>query len=94
KVVIYFFLVKRIYIVRSRRYKRLTDHYYLVNITIVVLGFRSIAILSFMFPVAEFTDSKYYIGLPFKITLPLLIYDITINLYLTSYFLHFVHPSI
>jgi hypothetical protein len=65
----------------------------MANIATVVLGFGSIAILSFIFPVAEFPDSKCHIGLPFKITLPLLIYDITINLYLTSHFLYFVRPG-
>jgi len=93
KVIIYFFLVERIHVVRSRRYTRLTDHWYMANIATVVLGFGSIAVLSFIFPVAEFAEGKCHIGLPFKITLPLLIYDITINLYLTSHFLYFVRPG-
>ncbi|KEF58738.1 uncharacterized protein A1O9_06664 [Exophiala aquamarina CBS 119918] len=92
KVILYLFLIERIHIVRSRRYTRLTDNWYLANIAILVLGFGSIAILSFMFPVAELTDGRCRIGLPFKITLPLLIYDVTINLYLTGHFLHFSRP--
>lgn len=94
KVIIYLFLVERIHVVRSRRHPRLTDYRYMTNLAIVILGFGSIAILSFVFPVAEFSDNKCRIGLPFKITLPLLVYDITINLYLTSYFLYFVRPGI
>ena len=94
KVIIYLFLVERIHVVRSRRYTRLTDYWYMANIAIVILGFGSIAIFSFIFPVAEFSDNKCRIGLPFKITLPLLVYDITINLYLTSHFLYFVRPGI
>jgi hypothetical protein len=63
---------------------------------IVTLGFGTIAVLSFVFPVAEFSaiDGKCRIGLPFKITLPLLIYDIIINVYLTCHFLYFARPHI
>src|SRR6201996_9277833 len=85
KVIIYFFLVERIHVVRSRRCSRLADRWYLANLATVVLGFGSIAILSFIFPVANFSDHTCHIGLPSKITLPLLVYDITINVYLTSH---------
>lgn len=94
KVILYLFLIERIHIVRSRRYTRLTDNWYMANIAILVLGFGSIAILSFLFPVAELSDGKCRIGLPFKITLPLLIYDVTINIYLTGHFLYFSRPGI
>ncbi|KAK5046823.1 hypothetical protein LTR84_007177 [Exophiala bonariae] len=94
KIILYLFLIERIHIVRSRRYTRLTDNWYVVNIAILVLGFGSIAVLSFIFPVAELSDGQCRIGLPFKITLPLLIYDITINLYLTGHFLHFSRPGL
>jgi hypothetical protein len=48
-----------------------------------------------MYPVDEIspTDYKCRIGLPFKITLPLLIYDITINVYLTCHFVYFARPQ-
>lgn len=94
KVLLYLFLIERIHIVRSRRYTRLTDNRYVGNIAMLVLGFGSIAVLSFMFPVAELSDGRCRIGLPFKITLPLLIYDVSINLYLTGHFLHFSRPGI
>lgn len=94
KVILYLFLIERIHIVRSRRYTRLTDNWYVVNIAILVLGFGSIAVLSFIFPVAELSEGQCRIGLPFKITLPLLIYDISINLYLTGHFLHVSRPGI
>jgi len=93
KVILYLFLIERIHIVRSRRYTRLTDNWYIANIAILVLGFGSIAILSFIFPVAELSEGRCRIGLPFKVTLPLLIYDITINLYLTGHFLYFSRPG-
>jgi hypothetical protein len=94
KVILYLFLIERIHIVRSRRFTRLTDNWYICNIAILVLGFGSIAVLSFIFPVAELSNGRCRIGLPFKITLPLLIYDITVNVYLTGHFLYFSRPGI
>lgn len=94
KVILYLFLIERIHIVRSRRFTRLTDNWYVGNIAILILGFGSIAVLSFIFPVAELSNGVCRIGLPFKITLPLLIYDISINLYLTGHFLYFSRPGI
>ena len=96
KVIIYLFLIERAHVVRCRQYARRSDRWYLVNMAIVTLGFGTIAVLSFIFPVAEFStvDGKCRIGLPFKITLPLLIYDISINVYLTFHFLYFARPHI
>jgi hypothetical protein len=96
KVIMYLFLIERAHVVRCRQYLRRSDRWYLFNTAIVALGFGTIAILSFIFPVAEFStvDGKCRIGLPFKITLPLLIYDISINVYLTFHFLYFARPHI
>src|SRR5271156_5336671 len=96
KIIMYLFLIERAHVVRCRQYVRRSDRWYLVNTAIVALGFGTIAILSFIFPVAEFStvDGKCRIGLPFKITLPLLIYDISINVYLTLHFLYFARPHI
>jgi hypothetical protein len=96
KVIMYLFLIERAHVVRCRQYARRSDRWYLVNMAIVALGFGTIAVLSFIFPVAEFSavDGKCRIGLPFKITLPLLIYDTIINVYLTCHFLYFARPHI
>jgi hypothetical protein len=95
KVIMYLFLIERAHVVRCRQYVRRSDRWYLANTAIVALGFGTIAVLSFIFPVAEFSpDGKCRIGLPFKITLPLLIYDISINVYLTCHFLYFARPHI
>jgi hypothetical protein len=96
KVIMYLFLIERAHVVRCRQFVRRSDRWYWVNTAIVVLGFGTIAVLSFIFPVAKFSaaDGKCRIGLPFKITLPLLIYDISINVYLTCHFLYFAKPDI
>ena len=96
KVIMYLFLIERGHAVRWRQCARRSDRWYLVNMAIVILGFGTIAVLSFIFPDAEFStvDSKCRIGAPFKITLPLLIYDVIINVYLTCHFLYFARPNI
>jgi len=94
KAIMYLFLIERAHVVRWRQYARRSDRWYLVNMAIFTLGFGTIAVLSFVFPVAEFSavDGKCRIGLHFKITLPLLIYDVIINVYLTCHFLYFARP--
>jgi hypothetical protein len=96
KVIMYLFLIERGHAVRWRQCARRSDRWYLVNMAIVTLGFGTVAVLSFIFPVAEFStvDGKCRIGAPFKITLPLLIYDVIINVYLTCHFLYFARPLI
>jgi len=95
KVLMYLFLVERVYVVRRRRHSRCQDRLYLLNLSIVALGFGCIAVFAFIFPVAERspTDKKCRIGLPFKLTLPLLIYDVMINVYLTAHFVYFARPQ-
>src|SRR4030095_9280654 len=84
-----------VYVVRRRRHSRRQDRLYLLNLAIVALGFGCIAVFSFIFPGAERspTDQKCRIGLPFKLTLPLLIYDVAINVYLTAHFVYFARPQ-
>jgi hypothetical protein len=92
----YLFLVERVHVVRRKRYSRRTNRWYIINLAIIALGFGSIAVFSFMDPVAELSpvDGKCRIGLPFKITLPLLIYDVCINVYLTAHFVYFARPHV
>src|SRR5436190_17820780 len=60
KVLTYLFLVERVYVVRSRRRSRREDRWYILNLAIIALGFGTIAVFSFIFPVAErsATDGK------------------------------------
>jgi hypothetical protein len=57
----------------------------------MALDFGNIAVFSFIDSVSEYSaiNGKYRIGFPFKIILPLLIYDVTINIYLTAHFVYF-----
>ena len=82
KVFVYLFLVERVRLLRTRKIpQRRYDWTTYVGFSIVIIGFGVIAIFAFMDPVTSLSkiDGKCRIGLPFIVTLPLLIYDITIN---------------
>lgn len=89
KVLIYLFLVERAHVIRCVPRRR--DYWYILNLAIVSLGFGSIIVLSFMYPVNKLspTDHKCRTGLPFKINLALLTYDITVNVFLSCHFVYF-----
>lgn len=90
----YLFLVERVHVVRCRRYSRKSDRWYILNLGIIILGFGCIAVFAFIDPVADLSSSGVCrIGVPLKITLPLLVYDVTINIYLTAHFVYFARPQ-
>ena len=94
KVMMYTFLCERMHAIRHTYLSRWRDNFWLISIVVVLLGFGTIAIFCFIEPVAQMSpvDGKCRIGLPFKITLPLLIYDIITNTSLTAVFLYLVRP--
>ncbi|KAI9845884.1 MAG: hypothetical protein M1838_001514 [Thelocarpon superellum] len=94
KVVLYIFLVERAHAIRSSRYGRTQDAIWISGMLIVLIGFGTIATLAFIEPVYEISpvDGRCRIGLPFRITLPLLIYDILINLIMTVTFFILLRP--
>ena len=55
----------------------------------IALGFGSIAVVAFMYPFAAFArgNGKCTIGLPLRVTIPLLSYEIVINVALTGIFI-------
>ncbi|KAI9864538.1 MAG: hypothetical protein M1813_003027 [Trichoglossum hirsutum] len=91
KVLMYLFLVERSHVVRRSGFHRQGDLWYYFNMAQVLLGFGTIAILSFFHPVADLDPKDHVceIGLPFRITLPLLIFDVWINVFLTGQFIFF-----
>ena len=88
KVISYLFLVERTHQIRGPHCARYQDPSFLFSVSIVLGGFGVIAVFAFLYPVTSLSqiDGKCRIGLPFKVTLPLLIYDILINLSLTAFF--------
>ena len=94
KVVIYLFLVERAHAIRSSHYNRLQDWIWIVGILVVLSGFGTIATLAFISPVYQIStiDGRCRIGLPGRITLPLLVYDILINVVMTMTFFVLLRP--
>ncbi|KAI9891290.1 MAG: hypothetical protein M1814_002803 [Vezdaea aestivalis] len=94
KVLMYVFLCERMHAIRRNYLTRLQDHIWVMAIVVVIIGFGVIACLSFVYPVFDISkkDGRCRIGLPFKITLPLLIYDILVNSSLTIVFFWLVRP--
>lgn len=65
----------------------------MASVAIIVLGFGSIAGAAFAFPIADIADDhKCRIGVPTKVTVPLIAYDILINAALTGVFVALLRP--
>lgn len=93
KVILYLFLVERTHQIRGPSCARYQDPTFFLSVVIVLGGFGIIAVFAFLYPVTSLSniDGKCRIGLPFKVTLPLLVYDIAINLGLTAFFCFIGH---
>jgi len=92
-VLVQLFLVERAHAVRYRLRRRRQDWVWLVSVAIIVLGFGTIAGVAFAYPFAEIGDDfKCRIGVPTKVTVPLIMYDILINVALTAVFVVLLRP--
>lgn len=96
KVIVYIFLVERAHAIRAARYRRYQDWVWLVSMLIILGGFGTITVFAFLEPVIDVSDidGQCRIGLPLKITLPLLVYDIVMNVGMTFIFFVLVKPYI
>ena len=92
-MILYLFLVERTHEIRGPSCARHQDPTFFMSVSIVLGGFGIIAVFAFLYPVTSLSsiDGKCRIGLPFKVTLPLLVYDILINLGLTAFFCFIGH---
>lgn len=86
KALEYAFMVERAHQLRMLR--RNADYWYMGLMAAVVIGFGAIAVAAFIFPVTGISsiDGQCRIGLPIEITIPLLTYDICLNISLTTMF--------
>ncbi|KAI5791318.1 hypothetical protein FPQ18DRAFT_259619 [Pyronema domesticum] len=84
---IYLFLVEKVFIIRGNR-ERWKDKLFLFNTFGMLVPYCLLIALSFVFRNAEIgSDKQCRIGLKPPATIPLLIFDIVINVYLTWLFL-------
>jgi hypothetical protein len=92
KFLLYLFLVERTQVIPARQTSRFRNWIYVSGLVIVIAGFSAVAAISFMWKVADYESltGECFIGLPARVALPLLTYDITVNLLLTGVFLYYV----
>lgn len=92
----YIFLVERAYALRAPYMRRMNDSIWLLSMFAILCGFGSIAICGFVWPIAEISssDGRCRIGLPYRITVPLLCFDVVINTALTAVFIYLLRPSL
>ena len=89
----YMFLIERAHALRAP-YRRLSDWVWLTSTAVIILGLGCIAVVSFIFPVAEIStkDRICRIGLPLKVTIPLLALDFTTIIGMTAVFIYLLWP--
>lgn len=90
----YVFLVERAHALRAPYMKRSRDWIWLGGMITIACGFGSIAICGFIWPIANLSeiDGRCRIGLPFRVTIPLLTFDVVINTLLTGVFVYLLRP--
>ncbi|KAH9209025.1 hypothetical protein DL95DRAFT_394752 [Leptodontidium sp. 2 PMI_412] len=90
----YMFLIERAHIIRAPYERRIHDKAWVACMSFLIVGFGAIAVIAFVWPNAEVStrDGKCRIGQPLKVTIPLLTYDIVVNVSLTALFVHFLYP--
>ncbi|KUJ12278.1 uncharacterized protein LY89DRAFT_204578 [Mollisia scopiformis] len=87
KVFIYFFLVERAYIIRRSSKPRLKDTLYLFNTFGMLIPYCVVIALNFYFRFAIYENRTCRIGMKRVAMIPLIGFDILVNVYLTSLFL-------
>ena len=87
KVLLYVYLVERMASIQEEE-ERIKMPLFWLGLAAVGLGFGTIAIVAFLFPVVDISpvDGRCRIGLPLKVTIPLLSYDIVLNFGLCGVF--------
>jgi uncharacterized protein involved in cysteine biosynthesis len=76
--------------------KRTHNWIWIVGSTLTLSGFTAIGVGCFVSPIAEMSsiDGHCRIGIPQYITIPLVVYDVVLNILLTSVFVYLLSPLI
>jgi hypothetical protein len=92
----YLFLIERAHALQTKSSHRLHDWLWMTGVFLVVSGFGGIGVVIFIYPVADVSpiDGRCRIGIPRYITIPLLTYDICLNIFLTIAFVNLISPLI
>jgi len=93
KGLIQLFLAERAHAVRARHPSRRKDPVWITCMGVIAVGFGTIMVFAFVYPVAEIGgDGVCRIGLPIRVTVPMLVYDVLVNAGLTGVFVWLLHP--
>ncbi|KAF2011651.1 hypothetical protein BU24DRAFT_286310 [Aaosphaeria arxii CBS 175.79] len=88
KVLIYYFLVERAYIIRGSRLSRLKDKLYCFNCFGMLIPYVIVIILNFVWRISYINDDGVcIIGMEKRAMMPLIIFDVVLNVYLTCLFI-------
>ena len=92
----YLFLIERARALRVPFMKRTRDWVWVAGFTLVFSGFTAIGVVAYMNPVADMSpiDGRCRIGIPQYTTIPLVSYDVSLNILLTFVFVYLLSPLI
>ncbi|KAH0354592.1 hypothetical protein KCU81_g1099, partial [Aureobasidium melanogenum] len=89
KIMIYYFLVEKVHIIRTTNTARRKSKLWLFNFFGVICPYVVLVILNFVFRIAYINEKGVcVIGMKRRALVPLITFDIVLNVYLTSLFLH------
>ncbi|OJD32248.1 ring finger domain protein [Diplodia corticola] len=87
KVCVYLFLVEKAYIVRGSNESRYKDKLYIFNICGAMGPYGVLAILNIIWRFSHVNDGTCVIGMEKRALMPLIIFDVAVNVYLTALFI-------
>ncbi|KAK6008603.1 hypothetical protein QM012_000506 [Aureobasidium pullulans] len=89
KIMIYYFLVEKVHIIRTTNLSRMKSKLWLFNFFGVICPYVVLVILNFVFRIAYINEKGVcVIGMKRRALVPLITFDVVLNVYLTSLFLH------
>ncbi|PSN62490.1 hypothetical protein BS50DRAFT_120103 [Corynespora cassiicola Philippines] len=88
KILIYYFLVERAYIIRGSRRPRMQTKLWMFNCLVMLFPYVCVVIMNFVFRIAYINDDGVcIIGMEKIAMMPLIIFDVVVNVYLTLLFI-------
>ncbi|KAH6658237.1 hypothetical protein BKA67DRAFT_656445 [Truncatella angustata] len=87
KILIYFFLVEKAFVVWGGRKSRLQSKLYIFNSFVMLSIFAIIGIFNFIYRIDYIENGKCVIGMQRPVLIPLVSFDLAVNVYLTILFL-------
>lgn len=85
---IYYFMVEKVYIIRSVRTPRMKSKLYLFNCFGMLVPYVVVMVLNFVYHISRINqDGKCVIGMERQVLIPLVVFDIGANVWLTLLFL-------